>query len=157
MEKEKAAFAAVTEKRRALVNTYRFFSPALFVQQDLNMAAGTNDEQYLGFDKQASAFQQRFRRYFEPLVYRQERFSVSLLDNVPLFLPPQKATLRPFSTTAGTDMVFLSALIAVLALAANKNSPGNKKQRQHNPTAKPGGAGYRKLTREGGKLTQQDL
>ncbi|HZH36859.1 MAG TPA: DUF3526 domain-containing protein [Flavisolibacter sp.] len=157
MEKEKAAFAAVTEKRRALVNNYRFFSPALFVQQDLNMAAGTNDEQYLGFDKQASAFQQRFRRYFEPLVYRQERFSVNLLDNVPLFLPAQKAAFRPFASTAGTDMLFLSALIAVLVLAAHQNRPGNKKQQQRNVTAKPGGAGYRKLTREGGKLTQQDL
>jgi ABC-2 type transport system permease protein len=157
MEKEKAAFAAVTEKRRALVNNYRFFSPALFVQQDLNMAAGTNDEQYLGFDKQASAFQQRFRRYFEPLVYRQERFSVNLLDNVPLFLPAQKAAFRPFASTAGTDMLFLSALIAVLVLAAHQNRPGNKKQQQRNVTAKPGGVGYRKLTREGGKLTQQDL
>ncbi len=120
MEKEKAAFTAVVEKRRGLLNRYRFLSPALFVQQDLNRAAGTNDERYLAFEKEVGVFQQTFRRFFEPLVYRQQRFTVANLAAVPGFTPaPDNRPLYDGVTLQ--DIAVLSALTVFFLLLAHRN------------------------------------
>jgi ABC-2 type transport system permease protein len=62
-------FAITTQKREALVNRYRFFSPAIFLQQLLNNCAGTNEKRYVDFDNQVKKYHQAYRNYFEPLVY----------------------------------------------------------------------------------------
>lgn len=116
MEGEKAKFAAVIAEREALVNRYRFFSPAIFVQQNLNEAVGTNDETYAAFDKNVVAFQQSFRAYFAPLVYRQEKFTTAHVDGVPVFFPSPAVGVT--STASWINMAFLFFVSAiVLALA----------------------------------------
>lgn len=120
MEKEKAAFTATVEKRREMLNRYRFLSPALFVQQDLNRAAGTNDERYLAFEKEVTAFQQSFRRYFEPLVYRQQRFTIANAEAVPAFRVMKKP-VPWFDTATVQDLAALSVLTVLLLLLSNRN------------------------------------
>lgn len=85
MEKVKSEYAAIAEKRESIVNRYRFLSPAIFLQKILNTTSGTDDARYKAFEKQVAGYQQQFRNYFEPLVYRQQKFTVADLDGVPVF------------------------------------------------------------------------
>jgi ABC-2 type transport system permease protein len=83
LEKEIRKFEEIAAQRQATVNMYRFLSPAIFVQQSLNDASGTGTSRYNNFEKQVTTFHQTYRDYFAPLVYKQEKFTVSNLDKVP--------------------------------------------------------------------------
>jgi ABC-2 type transport system permease protein len=85
MEKVKATYTAMAAKRESVVDRYRFLSPAIFLQKTLNRTAGTDDARYKEFEKKVAGYQQQFRNYFEPLVYRQQKFTVANLDGVPVF------------------------------------------------------------------------
>lgn len=86
-EKLKSVYRQVADRREAIVRKYRFLSPAIFIQQQFNKTAGTDDERYKDFDRRVLSYQQQFRNYFGPLVYRQEKFTVAHLDGVPPFIP----------------------------------------------------------------------
>lgn len=85
LEKEVKKFDEATVQRQAMVNLYRFVSPAVFVQQSLNNASGTGTSRYEDFEKQVSVFHKTYRDYFSPLVYKQEKFTVLNLDGVPQY------------------------------------------------------------------------
>lgn len=85
MEKVKSKYAAIAAKRESVVERYRYLSPAIFLQKMLNKTSGTDDSRYKAFDKKVAGYQQQFRNYFEPLVYRQQKFTVADLDGVPVF------------------------------------------------------------------------
>lgn len=128
VERLKAGYTAVAKKREGTVAAYRFLSPALFVQQALNKAAGTNDGRYKAFSQEVTAYQQRFRSYFEPLVYRQEKFTAADLDKVPAFLSGG-ATVTQMDKAVLIDVGFLALLTTAVLLAASVNWREGKKRR----------------------------
>jgi ABC-2 type transport system permease protein len=111
MEKVKAAHTMVAAQREAAVSRYRFLSPAIFLQQLLNKVAGTDDDRYKDFDKTVIAYQQKFRNFFEPLVYRQEKLTTVHLQNIPNYTPPQHINI-----SAGGNKVFTDVLYLVLCV-----------------------------------------
>jgi len=115
VEKIKAGYYATAQKREALINNYRFLSPAIFMQQLLNKAAGTNDGRYQNFNEQVGQYQQTFRDYFEPMVYRQQKFTTVNLKNVPRFVPQQ--TLSAILDRASlNNVIFLACMIGLVLL-----------------------------------------
>jgi ABC-2 type transport system permease protein len=129
VEKARASFDAVVQKRETVVNNYRFLSPAIFIQQSLNKAAGTNDDRFKAFGKEVAAFQKNYRSFFEPLIYRQEKFTVAHLDKVPSF--PTQSTLLPVAANRQllADHLFLATLIATLLTVALFKWKGTSKSK----------------------------
>lgn len=118
MEKERADFAEVLQKREHLINSYRFFSPALFFQQALNKTAGTDEHRYKKFEAEVTGYQRTFRNYFAPLVYRQEKFTAAHLDKVPVFSPMDSQPLLLTDAAFVTDVVFLTLITGILLIIA---------------------------------------
>ncbi|MFM7358791.1 MAG: DUF3526 domain-containing protein [Sediminibacterium sp.] len=125
MEKEVADYVATAAKREATVNRYRFFSPAIFLQQILNKSAGTDDDRYKKFDKAVVSYQQQFRNYFEPLVYRQEKFTVTHLDGVPNFTIANEATSSINTKNIKTDFLWLIFLVVLTLFVAQFKKVAN--------------------------------
>ena len=105
-------FAINTQKKEALVNRYRFFSPAIFMQQLLNNMAGTHEKRYIDFDNQVKKYHQAYRNYFEPLVYQQQKFTAENAEKVPNF------TYRECynSTSSGNTANILCLLILIIPM-----------------------------------------
>jgi ABC-2 type transport system permease protein len=118
LEKEVKKFEEIAAQRQATVNMYRFVSPAIFVQQSLNDASGTGTNRYEDFEKQVSAFHKTYRDYFAPLVYKQEKFTVSNLDKVPQYKYNQPSDTI-FNTFNVINLVFLFAVALVFLILAN--------------------------------------
>lgn len=116
MERKKSEFDAVVEKRERVVTRYRFLSPAIFIQLSLNNIAGTSDSRYKSFDKQVAGYQQAFRDYFEPLVYRKERFTAAHLDGVPKFTYQHVHSDAPANEFFIQDKTFLAVLLISMLL-----------------------------------------
>jgi ABC-2 type transport system permease protein len=115
-------FAITTQKREALVNRYRFFSPAIFMQQLLNNVAGTNEKRYVDFDNQVKKYHQAYRNYFEPLVYRQEKFSAENASKVPNFIYNANINLASSGNTANILFLLLLTIPMILFALRNKIS-----------------------------------
>jgi ABC-2 type transport system permease protein len=107
-------FSITTQKRDALVNRYRFFSPAIFIQQLMNIAAGTNEKRYIAFENEVKAYHQVFRSYFEPLVYQQKKFTAENASMVPNFEYKGDSNISENGKVA--DILFLIVLIISMIL-----------------------------------------
>jgi len=124
-------FAITTQNRESMVNRYRFFSPAIFMQQLLNNAAGTNEKRYVDFDNQVKKYHQAYRNYFEPLVYRQQRFTAEHASLVPNFVHTEVNNLTSGSNTANIlCLVFLNIISILFALLNRTNRLFSFKRRR---------------------------
>lgn len=117
IEDETKKFEEIAMYRQEAVNKYRFLSPAIFIQQSLNDAAGTGAERYADFESQTTAFHKTYRDYFAPLVYRQGKFTPENLDNVPAYqYKPNASYVFNGGTAANlTYLILLSFLFFTLA------------------------------------------
>jgi ABC-2 type transport system permease protein len=120
LEKEVKKFEEVATQRQATVNLYRFLSPAIFVQQSLNDASGTGTSRYEDFEKQVSAFHNSYRDYFAPLVYKQEKFTVSNLDKVPQYQYSQPSD-SILNTVNIINLFFLLVIASIFLILSNVN------------------------------------
>jgi ABC-2 type transport system permease protein len=112
IEDETKKFEEIAQKRQEVVNQYRFLSPAIFVQQSLNDAAGTGAERYADFEAQTTTFHKTYREYFAPLVYRQGKFTPANLDGVPTYQYKNNS----YSLFNGENMANLCYLLAISCL-----------------------------------------
>lgn len=129
MEKTRMSFDAVVQKREKLINNYRFLSPALFMQQAFNKASGNDDNRYKNFSAEVTHYQQNFRRHFEPLIYKQQKFTTVHLDGVPQFT--SDIGLTPvFDKNGLTDIFYLSFITALILFVANIKARRKNKEQQ---------------------------
>jgi ABC-2 type transport system permease protein len=109
MEKEREAFTLQAAARRQMVNRYRLFSPSIIMIELLNEIASTGETVYSDFDKQVAAYHSRFRDYFAPLVFRQEKFGVAQLEGVPKF-QYHAPNFQPLAASFGSNLIYMCCL-----------------------------------------------
>jgi ABC-2 type transport system permease protein len=116
MQKEKLLnrFTTMANKRAAIINNYRFVSPAIYMQELFNHMAGTHEDAYTDFDKQVKAYHEMFRNYFEPLVYRQQKLTASHIEHVPAFHYKKSVSHRHAGILK--DVSFMIVVTIVLSL-----------------------------------------
>jgi len=72
-------------KQQRLVETYRFLSPAVVLQQELNRLSGNNQHRFNHFQQQVEAFKQEIKAYFDAKVFKKERLQVADYEQMPEF------------------------------------------------------------------------
>ncbi|MEM7417507.1 MAG: DUF3526 domain-containing protein [Gemmatimonadota bacterium] len=102
----------------AVVQTYRFFSPALLMQSVLNDAAGTGGARYDRFEGQVRAFAEEWRQYFVPAILAGETMSVASAAGRPEFAFVEEAPGAVFDRAAMPLLVLLLLAVASSGQAA---------------------------------------
>ncbi len=69
----------------ALVQRYRYLSPALLAQNILIDAAGTGDARFADFQSQVRAFAEEWRQFFVPAILASEQMNASVIPGLPRF------------------------------------------------------------------------
>ena len=80
-----ARYDAQLAKQQALVNRFRFLSPAIVTQESLNDLAGTGSARYRSFSRQANQFHDDYRDYFRPKAFGLITLTSSDYDEMPRF------------------------------------------------------------------------
>lgn len=111
------AFNAQRESQNKLVKALQALSPAVVMQHILNTLAGTSDERYADFLRQAKAFHKVWCDYFEPMIYKRKAFSN--YTQIPTF-SYQEESLSDVAMR--TLQLLLLLLIPTLALFVWSNS-----------------------------------
>ncbi|WP_046242904.1 DUF3526 domain-containing protein [Hymenobacter terrenus] len=117
MESVLKQFDQRAAERQAQVSRFRFLSPAVFVQQALNDVAGTGDARYQDFEAQVTRYHAAFRAYYAPLVYRQAKFTVRDMQQVPIYRYEQPPTQLLTPTNTENLLYLLAATLGCALLA----------------------------------------
>lgn len=107
------AFNAQRERQNNLIKSLQILSPALVMQNVMNTLAGTSDERYADFVRQARAFHKAWCEYFEPMIYQRKAFTA--YTQVPTFSYQEESEGEVATRTL---QLFLLLLIPTLALLA---------------------------------------
>ena len=102
--------------QQALVNRYRFLSPAVVIQEALNDLSGTGTSRYRHFLILTDDYHQAWQAYFIPQVFQRVRFTAAAYDRAPRFAWSEEAfgdVAR--RVTIGTSGVIVLALLVGLA------------------------------------------
>ena len=73
------------KKQQQLLRTFQFLSPALLMQQSLNNLAASSELHYNDFKKQVFEFSLKWRNFLVPMLFKQQKFSLSDYDELPKF------------------------------------------------------------------------
>ncbi len=117
-----ARFERQLAKQQQLVRNYRFLSPAVFMQQSLNQAAGTGESRYVDFKKQVWAYYRTFQSYFARKVFRKETMTPADVDHIPAFryqAPPPGLLSLP-ALLNGLFLLLVSGMLVVLGLSQSR-------------------------------------
>lgn len=101
MEPVQEHFNEQIERQQALVDGYRFLSPAIVAQSALYDLAGTSAFRYRHFVGQVTEYHQAWQRHFQPLTLRNARFTPGGVDGLPRFAfreEPLEAVVRRAAT-----------------------------------------------------------
>ncbi|MBN8731283.1 MAG: DUF3526 domain-containing protein [Acidobacteria bacterium] len=113
-----ATFDEQLTLQQAMVDRYRFLSPAILVQSALYDLAGTNLYRYRHFLHLTEQFHAAWRTHFEPLIARNVRLTPAHINSLPRFHFQEEPFQAVFTrTTAALAGLGLSALLAA-ALSA---------------------------------------
>jgi ABC-2 type transport system permease protein len=82
---EAERFEAQLDRQQLLVNSYRYLSPAIVMQESLNDLAGASGARQQAFVAQLRAFLDRWQRHFVPLVFKRARLEAADYDEIPRF------------------------------------------------------------------------
>lgn len=77
--------------QRALVDRYRFASPALLAHSALLETAGTGDGRFSHFEDQVRGFAEEWRAFFVPSILAGERMTADVLGELPSFTYREEA------------------------------------------------------------------
>jgi ABC-2 type transport system permease protein len=116
-----AAFDQQVSKQQALVDRYRFLSPAVMTQAALYDLAGTGVHRYKHFLGLAAEFHERWQGHLQPLMLRSTKFGVADVDALPRWQFREETTevvlSRVWSNLAGVSIAGLVAIASgVVAL-----------------------------------------
>ena len=74
------------KKQQKLINTFKFISPAILMQQSLNNIAGTSEKHYNDYKKQVFEFSNEWRNYLVPMLFKGEKFKKQNYNELPKFI-----------------------------------------------------------------------
>lgn len=115
-----AGFDRQLAGQQALVDRYRFLSPAILTQSALYDLAGTGVFRYMHFRRLAEEFHQDWRGHFEPLVMKGAKLTTADIGRLPSFHwreePFAEVAARVSGALAG--LLFLNLLAAAVSLHA---------------------------------------
>ncbi len=110
-----ARYDAQLAKQQAVVNRFRFFSPAIVTQEAMNDLAGTGSARYGQFARQTNQFHDDYRDYFRPKAFGLVKLTSSDYDAMPRFEWREETT----SEVATRVLPAIGALLlGTLALSA---------------------------------------
>jgi ABC-2 type transport system permease protein len=84
-------FDTQLQAQQTLVRSYRFLSPAVFMQHLLGDIAGTGYDRYAEFNAQVGKFYHDFQQFFVGKVFRQELMQSRDVAQIPAFRPQASA------------------------------------------------------------------
>jgi ABC-2 type transport system permease protein len=111
-----ARYEEQLDRQRALVNRYRFLSPAIVVHDALSDLAGTGSERYRHFLALATRYHAEWQRYFLPRIFRRSLLSPADYARFPQYRfsdEPSRVMLGRVSGALGTLAFPLVALWGV--------------------------------------------
>jgi ABC-2 type transport system permease protein len=113
------------EQQQAMVDRYRFLSPAVIAQATLFDIAGTSAHRYKHFVRLSDDFHRTWRSYFAPLIVKNENINPSEVDRFPRFHfaeePFNRVVTRASSGLWG--LTIPTALLSVFAWLALRRFP----------------------------------
>lgn len=74
------------QKQQDLIQVFKYFSPAILMQQSLNNLAGTSEKHYNAYKKQVFEFSNQWKQYFIPMVFKDHKFRTKDFKNLPQFV-----------------------------------------------------------------------
>jgi ABC-2 type transport system permease protein len=86
------------EAQQSWVESFRFSSPSLLLQDAFNDLAGTSPRQYESYRKQVMAFAEAWRNYFVPRMFRNETMKQAEFTSLPSFTFDYGAVSSTFSS-----------------------------------------------------------
>jgi ABC-2 type transport system permease protein len=109
-----AKFDIQLNSQEALVNRYRFLSPAILTQTALNDVAGTGVQRYRHFLGLTNQFHQAWRAWFVPKVLNRATLTAADIDHLPVYAFREEQ----FSDLARRVLTSLAALLLPTLLLA---------------------------------------
>ena len=97
-------------KQQEWVKLWQYSSPAIILQQSFNDIAGTSTTHYQEYRNQVAEFSIKWRDFFVPLLYNNEKFSTKLYKQLPTFeykKPTYKSLLFKISILLAMSLLFL--------------------------------------------------
>jgi ABC-2 type transport system permease protein len=120
-----ARFDEQLERQQAMVDRYRFLSPAIVAQAALFDLAGTSSHRYKHFLSLADQFHRAWSAHLLPRIIRREKLIPDDVDRLPRFEfreePSHQVTSRAAVGLIG--LAIPTALIGLLALRALRRFP----------------------------------
>jgi ABC-2 type transport system permease protein len=111
-------FDAQVLRQQAVVDRFRFLSPAILVQSALNDISGTGVERYRHFLSQADRFLNQWKGYFLPRVFQRVKLTSDEIQLLPHYVFAEEArnqvAMRVLTALSGVLMA--TALLAWLAI-----------------------------------------
>jgi ABC-2 type transport system permease protein len=112
-------------KQQALVNRYRFISPAIVTREAVNDLAGTGLARHQHFRAQVEEFSRAWRAYFAPFIFQQQGLRSANYDGIPRFVFREES-LRSVAGRVAFGLIGLllpALLIGWLGLRAYRRYP----------------------------------
>ncbi|WP_420551389.1 DUF3526 domain-containing protein [Tenacibaculum aiptasiae] len=113
-----AKYDSQLQKQQNLVNSFKFFSPAILMQQSLNSIAGTSEKHYNEYKKQVFEFSNEWRNYLVPMLFKEQKFTLKDYENLPKFTYKNNVSNNVWTNLLITFL--LSGLIFTLTLVKRK-------------------------------------
>ena len=115
-----AEYDSQLQKQQNLVNSFKFFSPAILMQQSLNSIAGTSERHYNEYKKQVFEFSNEWRNYLVPMLFKEQKFTLKDYKNLPKFTYKNNVSNNVWTNLLITFL--LSGLIFTLTLVKRKKN-----------------------------------
>ncbi len=80
-----AEYDTQLQKQQQLINIFKYFSPAILMQQSLNNIAGTSEKHYNDYKKQVLEFSYKWRNFLVPMLFKQQKFNIKSYNTMPNF------------------------------------------------------------------------
>jgi len=118
-------FDVQAASRQDVVELIQFTSPAIMVQNALNLIAGTGSEHFQDFNAQVINFHERWRGFFTGRILRGEPMTASAFDNIPRYIhePRGVGILAAGVTGPLVGLAFFVILIAASAIRRYSRYP----------------------------------
>jgi ABC-2 type transport system permease protein len=110
-----ARFDDQLARQQALVNRFRFISPAVVAQEAMNDVAGTGTARYHHFRSLVRDQARAWDDYFVPRMYRQDKLTAADYDAMPRFVFREEASINLFGRVL-TGIVGLNLPTIVIGL-----------------------------------------
>lgn len=115
VSKVQQAFDYQLEGQQTFANQFQYFSPAVLMQNALNEIAQTDSKFYKTFQKNITAYQQKWKAFFKPKFINDEKMTVESFAQIPVYEPTIKVDGSFFSHFIG--LILFSLVLGVLAFA----------------------------------------